>query len=236
MIVLATIITLFVLGSVIGWVIEVFFRRFFSIKKWINPGFLIGPYLPIYGIGVVFLYLLSNIDLSFLNIDLIWINIIRILTIGILMVIIEFIAGLIFIKGMNIKLWDYNKRKGNILGIICPLFSLIWLIVACLYYFLINPFLVDFISLLVETSNQIYFLFFGIIIGIIICDFCYSIHIATKIRKIAKEKKVVIYYAKLKALISSKHTHANKKHFFLTIVKNKDNIYDDINSYTDIKD
>ena len=44
---------LFFVGSSIGWVIELFFRRFFSAKKWINPGFLVGPYLPIYGFGVV---------------------------------------------------------------------------------------------------------------------------------------------------------------------------------------
>ena len=34
---------LYMLGSVGGWVIELFFRRFFSMKKWINPGFLNGP-------------------------------------------------------------------------------------------------------------------------------------------------------------------------------------------------
>ena len=30
-----------------------FFRRFFSIRKWINPGFLNGPYLPMYGFGAL---------------------------------------------------------------------------------------------------------------------------------------------------------------------------------------
>ena len=53
---------LFFVGSSIGWAIELFFRRFFSAKKWINPGFLVGPYLPIYGFGVVGLFLLSRVD------------------------------------------------------------------------------------------------------------------------------------------------------------------------------
>ena len=32
---------------------------------------------------------------------------------------------------------DYSDRKGNIMGIICPSFSLIWLLVGSLYYFLL---------------------------------------------------------------------------------------------------
>lgn len=30
---------LFMFGSVAGWVLELFFRRIFSMKKWINPDF-----------------------------------------------------------------------------------------------------------------------------------------------------------------------------------------------------
>ncbi|MCR5514667.1 MAG: putative ABC transporter permease [Bacilli bacterium] len=52
--------TLFVVGSLIGWVIELLFRRFVSQKKWVNPGFLTGPYLPIYGFDVLVLYGVSN--------------------------------------------------------------------------------------------------------------------------------------------------------------------------------
>ena len=55
------------------------------------------------------------------------------------MTVIEFIAGEIFILGMGIKLWDYSDRWGNIKGIICPLFSLIWTLVAVGFYFLIRP-------------------------------------------------------------------------------------------------
>jgi len=43
---------LFFAGCLIGWGIEVIFRRFEpnnKARKWINPGFLIGPYLPLYG-------------------------------------------------------------------------------------------------------------------------------------------------------------------------------------------
>lgn len=176
---LVIISTLFVIGSLLGWVIELLFRRFVSQKKWMNPGFLAGPYLPIYGTGVTILYGVSNISLGINNqaVDVI----IRILFIGVGMTLVEFIAGLIFIKGLKIKLWDYTNRKGNIMGIICPSFSLIWLVVGSLYYFLLNPILVEGISWISE--NLIYTYFIGIVIGMMIVDFAYSIHLATKLKE-----------------------------------------------------
>ena len=170
--------TLFVVGSLIGWVIELFFRRFVSQKKWVNPGFLTGPYLPIYGFGVLVLYGVSNFSLGLGNtvLDVI----IHILIIGVGMTLIEFLAGLIFIKGFKVKLWDYSNRKGNIMGIICPSFSLIWLVVGSLYYFLLNPVLVDGISWISE--NLIYTYFVGAVIGAMAVDFAYSIHLATKLK------------------------------------------------------
>ena len=171
--------TLFVIGSLLGWVIELFFRRFVSQKKWMNPGFLTGPYLPIYGFGVVILYAVSNIPLG-ITIQ-VWDVVARIGIIGVGMTLVEFIAGLIFIKGLKIKLWDYSNRKGNIMGIICPSFSLIWLVVGSLYYFFLNPILVNGISWISE--NLIYTYFVGGVMGAMIVDFAYSIHLATKLKQ-----------------------------------------------------
>ena len=176
---LVIISTLFAIGSLIGWIIELFFRRFVSQKKWMNPGFLTGPYLPIYGFGVLVLYAVSNIPLGITN--QIADTIVRILIIGVGMTVVEFIAGLIFIKGLKVKLWDYSNRKGNIMGIICPSFSLIWLVVGSLYYFLLNPFLVEGISWISE--NLIYTYFVGMVMGAMAVDFAYSIHLATKLKE-----------------------------------------------------
>ena len=58
-----TLAYLFFVGSISGWVLELFFRKWFSSSnpehKWINPGFCTGPYLPIYGFGLCALYLLA---------------------------------------------------------------------------------------------------------------------------------------------------------------------------------
>ena len=60
------IVFLFFFGSCAGWVLEVFFRRFFSganpERKWLNPGFLFGPCVPLYGFGTVVLFVLSEFE------------------------------------------------------------------------------------------------------------------------------------------------------------------------------
>ncbi len=179
---LVIISTLFVIGSLFGWVLELFFRRFVSQKRWMNPGFLVGPYLPIYGFGVICLFAVSNISFG-INIE--WLDIlVHILLIGILMTVVEFIAGLIFIKGLHVKLWDYSNRKGNIMGIICPTFSLAWLAVGSIYFFFINPYLVQVISWISE--NLIYTFFIGGVVGMMVVDFAYSLHLGLKIKQFAE--------------------------------------------------
>ena len=121
-------IFIFYMGCTIGWIIELFYRRFIH-GKWINPGFLIGPYLPIYGFG---LSVLTILFLLFKDSNL---NpIIIIILMGLLMTVIEYVGGLIG-EANNVKLWDYSNEFGNYKGIICPKFSLIWTIIGALYYF-----------------------------------------------------------------------------------------------------
>ena len=57
---------LFFVGSVSGWVLELIFRRFFSSanpeRKWINPGFCTGPYVPLYGCGLCIMFLIVSLE------------------------------------------------------------------------------------------------------------------------------------------------------------------------------
>lgn len=229
--IILTIITLFVIGSVSGYIIELFWRRFVSQHHWVNPGFLIGPYLPIYGFGTVCLYGISYlIGLIPFPEDLLWLKVVStILIIAIALTLIEFIAGLIFIKGMKIKLWDYSNVKGNIMGIICPIYSLFWLAAGAAYYFLLNQPLINMVAFLAE--NQIYYFFIGIVVGMIIVDFCYSMHVATNITKFAKENKVVVSliqfqeHTKEKAKVKSDSLKEKyKKPFFFVYGNLKENL------------
>lgn len=225
---LVIIATLFVIGSLVGYIIEVFFRRFVSQHRWVNPGFMVGPYIPLYGFGVVILYGLSNINLSFMNITYPWQVVIKIVLIGIMMTLIELIAGLIFIRGLHIKLWDYSDRWGNFKGVICPLFSFIWLLVGVAYYFLINPVLVkgiDFIS-----DNLIYSFFIGIIIGMMIVDFAYSLHIGIRVKKAAGQLTVRYEEFKCQLREKAKEDNQNSRFFgaLVTVYKNTNQLKEQI--------
>ena len=43
---------LFIIYSFVGWIVEIVYNGFVH-KKFVNRGFLIGPYCPIYGFGAL---------------------------------------------------------------------------------------------------------------------------------------------------------------------------------------
>ena len=216
---------LFLFGSMIGYVIELFFRRFVSAKKWVNPGFMKGPWLPLYGFGVIVMFTMCFLFVGLFpeNIHFYnplgslfgrnyvsaptWWDLLPISIMWIGMVLLEFVAGLIFIKGFHVKLWDYTNMKGNIMGIICPVFSLIWLFVAVLFYYGIDPFL---FVLSTSVHNYMFggngavahfgFIFvLGLAYGIMVIDFSTSVNLLTRISKLAKETGVLERYESLRS-------------------------------------
>lgn len=197
---------LFTSGCFIGWIIEFFFRRIVH-KTWVNPGFLKGPYLPLYGFGLMSLYLVAIIPFDQTNLKPWAIIIIQILLVTVLATVIEYIAGLIFIKGMHIKLWDYSKRKGNIQGIICPLFTLFWGIIGAVYVIFIHNLVYE--SVVWFTNNTYYSFFVGAFMGLMMFDFGTSLHLATQIKKVAVEKRVVVKWEELKMAVKSKTKKAS---------------------------
>ena len=203
---------LFLFGGVIGWIIELFFRRFVSQKKWVNPGFLTGPFLPLYGFGIVLFYFLCSLSWNeWIKIE--WLAyLVEILTIGFLMTLLEYLAGIIFIKGLKIKLWDYSNRPGNIGGIICPLFSFIWFIAGILYLYLLHPLMVRLTNTLINSDNILVIAtLIGFFLGILVLDFGYSMHLAARIRKAIKDSKLVLSWEKLKIYAQDKAIEMKKK-------------------------
>lgn len=213
---------LFFAGSIIGWGIELFWRRFFSKnnpeKKWINPGFLTGPYLPLYGLSLCLLFALSFIDVSFVESK--WLQkLLLFILMAFAITAMEFIAGLIFIKGMKIKLWDYSKNWLNIHGIICPQYSFYWVILSGAYYFLVHPRILEW---LYWFTNHLSFSFVvGFFYGVFTIDLCYTFQISTKIREYAKENKLEIRYENLKESIRKRNEEfEERKRFFFVLKSN----------------
>jgi len=202
---------MFLMGGVIGYGIELFFRRFVSAKKWINPGFLHGPFLPLYGFGLLLLFGISSIDFHIENRGLsIFVTLV---TMCAGMTIIEYIDGIIFIKGLHIKLWDYSNMKGNIKGIICPAFSTLWIIGGTVYYFVLHDifrFLLDFF-----VENAFYLSFpLGICYGILLIDIVISSQAASKLGRLAKNSKIIVSYEQYKIERSAARRRNKEKFTF----------------------
>ena len=210
-------------GSILGYIIELFFRRLVH-KKWVNPGFLVGPYLPIYGFG---LCALTLIYLIFIKVNTF--GLITILLMGFSMIFIEFISGLIFIKHLDVKLWDYSSMPGNYKGIICPQFSVIWISVSTIYYYFIAGYVLN-AQYLINENQHISFIL-GILLGVMIIDVIYSFKILSKITRFAKENNLIIKYEDLKKYIRDIEEKAKNKYSFIFPFKQSKSINEYLKLY-----
>ena len=126
---------------------------------------------------------------------------------------IEYVGGLVFIKGMGLKLWDHSDRKGNIQGIICPLFSLIWTAVGAVYVLFCHSWVGSMVRWF--TGNLYYSFFVGLFFGVFIADLIAAFKISDKIRKIAKEQKIVVKYEELKLKVKNYFAAEKLRYHFL---------------------
>lgn len=199
---------LFFIGSLFGWVLELFYRRFFSKmnpeRKWINPGFCVGPYVPLYGCGLVVLYLLSSLNTTFWN-DSLGGSIATVLIMGVGMTLLEYLTGVFCLKFLKVRLWNYKNEWANLQGLICPKFSVYWTLLAGAFYLLIYPHILNAIDWL--SRNMAFCFVIGFFFGVFSIDFTYSARLITKMKKFAEEHDVIVRYEQLKAEIREFHDH-----------------------------
>ena len=188
-----TLAFLFLIGSVLGWGLEVIFRRFFSAHRWVNPGFLVGPYLPLYGSSLCVLYLLAMLESLMPVENPLLKKIMLFVVMALAITALEYVAGLIFIRGMKIKLWDYSDRWGNIQGIICPLFTFFWGVLSLGYYFLLYPRLRKLVEWFVAHPLASFMV--GVCFGIFLIDLCFSVHLGAVVQKKAAQSDKSVYDA-----------------------------------------
>lgn len=168
---------IFISGSIVGWCIEFFWRRFFDEpKRWGNPGFLNGPWLPVYGFGTIILYQISKLNISIYILPAIFIMVLTVL---------EYIAGIIFLRFFKIRLWDYSRNRFNLQGIICPLYSFLWGVLGTLFYLFIYPVLIKYLNNLLLNLELSFFV--GMFFGIIVLDLFLSFNLAGRIKVLVSE-------------------------------------------------
>ena len=162
----------FLIFSFLGWCAETVFAAV-RYGRFVRRGLLRGPVCPIYGVGICLSYLLLGTVRSFITLALLSMAVAT---------IVEFLVGLLADKALKSRLWDYRGEKGNILGYVCPRFSLIWGVVSAVVIRLI-PRLDGILSLLdFPLARAVTF----IIMCIVVIDTKRSI----EMRLIAKTAKI----------------------------------------------
>lgn len=120
----------FIFYSFLGFILETIYRSIVS-RRLVYPGFLYGPYCPIYGFGLITLLLLlvpiKGITWVFIPAAFIIIS------------LLEYVTGYLLEKLLDLRLWDYSSNFLNINGRISLKFSIYWTILAYVFIHFIHP-------------------------------------------------------------------------------------------------
>lgn len=168
---------LFLIYSIIGWSIEVC-NSLIVEKKFVNRGFMLGPYCPIYGASALIMILYLE---QYKN---------NILTVFLLAVFIcsfvEYIVSYIMEKLFNARWWDYSNRKFNINGRVCLTNAFIFGFLGILLVYFANPLLTNLIS----KINSTVLIIIGIVwFFIFVGDFIVSLNVTYKLKNSVKKLK-----------------------------------------------
>lgn len=158
-----------------GWIWEC---CYVSVKKmkWVNRGFLHGPFLPIYGFGALAI-LMSTIGVRG-NIPLIFV-------LGMISsTILEFCTGYFMEKLFGVKYWDYSDRRFNLMGHICLFVSVGWGFFSILLVCFINKPIENLILLIPKSVTEVIALIITVVFSI---DFTQSFNEAMDLKTTLKK-------------------------------------------------
>ena len=161
----------FFIYAFLGWCTEVIYACVNS-GKFVNRGFLNGPYCPIYGFGVVTVILCiypvkDNLPVLFFGSV-------------ILTTALELITGFILEKIFNEKWRDYYDAHFNIKGYICLKFSLMWGLACIIVVRVIHPLIIKFVDF---VPRLIGIIIISVLSAGILSDIIITVLAIMKIRK-----------------------------------------------------
>lgn len=147
---------LFVMYSMVGWVMEILLT-IVCLKKFVNRGVLIGPYLPIYGVGCLLIILLVE---RFKDKPLL-------LVISSMLICssLEYATSFLLETLFNTRWWDYSNSFMNLNGRICLSTTVLFGILGALIVYVINPVFMNVIDKMpVRMINVLFYFFASIMI------------------------------------------------------------------------
>ncbi len=150
----------FIIYSFLGWIWE---SSYVSVKnkKWVNRGFIAGPFVTIYGVGAVMVYVILR-PLTGRVIELYFGGVV-------VATLLEYVTGVLMETIFHANWWDYSNKKFNIQGKICLGSSVAWGFFTLALFYILQPFVA---SILDEIPRQT---------GVILIDVwlvCYAVDFA----------------------------------------------------------
>ena len=170
-------IMLFFIYSLAGWLIEMI-PATIREKKFVDRGFLVGPYCPIYGCGVILITLLLQKYAD----DIVVTFFLSVIICGTL----EYLTSYIMEKIFKARWWDYSNNKFNINGRICLETLVPFGIGGVLVLFVFNPFLEKIINLIPGLALHIVT---GVLCVLFLIDCIVSFKIILNLKEMTKELK-----------------------------------------------
>lgn len=153
----------FYIFSFLGWIYEVIFVTIRD-KKPANRGFLIGPILPLYGIGATLVYIVLRPFASCPSLLYIC---------GMVFATaIEYVTAVLLEKLFHTKWWDYSKEPYNFQGRIAVIPSMFWGFLSLFMFDALEPLAMKIINAIPKQTGK-YILTIAIILTSI--DFIYTL-------------------------------------------------------------
>ena len=224
-------ILIFFIYSLIGWIWESTFKSIRQ-KKFINRGFLNGPWLPIYGFGAL---IIITVTFQFRR------NNILIFLLGMVTAsLFEFLVGYMMEKLFHARYWDYSHLPLNINGYIALPVSILWGFFSLILVNVINVPVIHF----VETIPSIFLYFIDVICLILfVLDTVLSTVQALDLKKVLNYNTILLNNIKsikdsekiIKEKDLRKAEKVIKRNPGLHSIRHKLNQYEIKNIFTDLK-
>ncbi|WP_352401057.1 hypothetical protein [Anaerotignum sp.] len=153
----------FIIYSFLGWLMESIFVSV-SNGRWINRGFISGPFCPIYGTGAVLvIVLLAPFQHNRMGLFLGGI---------VVATVLEYLISFLLEKIFHATWWDYSNMPFNLRGRICLIRSLEWGVLTVIMIRVIQPPIQHFVEWIPQTLGE----FLGVIIlAYLILDTCITV-------------------------------------------------------------
>ncbi len=128
-----TLFLIFFIYSVLGYIVESISVSIIDKNVTFNRGFLIGPYLPVFGFGG----LIMTLGLEKYKEDLLALFVMSMTS----CLILEYFTSYILEKIFNLRWWDYSEKRFNLNGRICLEIGVMFGLAGVFSIRLINPFI-----------------------------------------------------------------------------------------------